>query len=316
MLSRIANSLFWLGRYLERTEHLARYTKVHYFSALDAPQKNNKEDLLNSILKNAGLNYLYFKDYPTINEQAVIFYVALDYKNPFSIASTINQARENARGARDAITTELWVAINQYYHTVNEYALTPFDPDDTFDLTQSMINHCNIIKGLIDNTLLHNDAWHLISLGIHIERAIQIMRIIITKTDDIANLEKTVINNSIANYHWSILLKSAESYDMCNRYYRATPSRSNVLEFLILNPQFPKSILFNLSKAFKHFEKVTAFKLNSEDKFMFNAGKLLYSFKYLTINEIQEKDVNTFMNNSLNTIYNIAADFERQYLLF
>lgn len=316
MLSRIANSLFWVGRYLERSEHLARYTKVHYFSALDAPQANNKEDLLISILKNAGLNYLYFKDNQTANEQAVLFYVALDLKNPYSIASTVNYARENTRGARDTITTELWEAINKYYHQVNEVALSPFEPDDTFDLTQNMISHCNIIKGLIDNTMMHNDAWHLISLGIHLERAIQIMRIIITKTDDIANLEKTVVNNSIANYHWSTLLKSAESYDMCNRHYKAIPSRSNVLDFLILNQSFPKSISYNLATAFEHLQKVTAFKKNEDSKFMFHAGKMLYSFKYLTIEEIEERDVNKFMNDSLNTIYNIAAEFERQYLMF
>lgn len=316
MLSRIANSLFWMGRYLERSEHLARYTKVHYFSALDAPQTQNKEELLLSILKNAGLNYLYYKDYDTINEQAVLFYVSLDLANPFSIASAINSARENARGARDSITTELWEAINKYYHEINDIALRPFEPDDTFDLTQNMINNCNIIKGLIDNTMLHTDAWNLICLGIHVERAIQIMRIIITKTDDIANLEQNALKTTISNYHWSTLLKSAESYDMCNRFYKATPSRDNALEFLILNKNFPKSIVFNISAAYEHLQKVTAFRFGQNEKFIFNAGKMLYSFKYLTIEEIKERDVNLFLNNSLNNLYSMAAEFEREYLSY
>ncbi len=314
MLSRIANSLFWMGRYIERSEHLARYTKVHYFSALDAPQMQNKEDLLTSILKNAGLNHLYHKDYATVNEQAVLFYVSLDITNPFSIATAVNSARQNARGARDSISTELWEAINKYYHEVNDIALSTFDPDDTFDLMQTMIKNCNIIRGLIDNTMLHTDAWNLISLGVHIERAIQIMRILITKTDDIENLEQNDLETTISNYHWSTLLKSAESYDMCNRCYKATPSRDNALDFLILNQSFPKSIAFNLNSAFEHLQKITAFEHGNNEKFLFNVGKLLYSFRYTTIEEIKVQDVNTFLKNSLETVYKIAREFEKQYL--
>lgn len=316
MLSRIANSLFWMGRYIERSEHLARYTKVHYFSALDAPQTQNKEDLLTSILKNAGLDHLYFKDYPTINEQAVLFYVSLDITNPFSIASAVNSARENARGARDSISSELWEAINKYYHEVNDYALNPFDTDDTFDMMQTMIQNCNVIRGLIDNTMLHTDAWNLIALGVHIERAIQILRILITKTDDLENVKQNELETTISNYHWSTLLKSAESYDMCNRFYKATPSQDNALEFLILNQSFPKSVSFNLNAAFEMFQKITAFKNEKSEKFLFDVGKLLFAFKYLTIEEIKEQKLDEFLNNSLNAVYTIAGQFEHEYLKF
>jgi uncharacterized alpha-E superfamily protein len=316
MLSRIANSLFWMGRYIERSEHLARYTKVHYFSALDAPQSQNKEALLTSILRNAGLDYLYFKDYPTINEQAVIFYVSLDLKNPYSLVSNVNYARENARGARDSITTELWEAINKYYHYVNDVAFQTFEPDMTYDLTQHIIDNCIIIKGLIDNTMVHNDAWHLISLGLHLERAVQILNIINSKINDIESIEKSDLNTSFRNYHWPILLKSAESFDMCNRFYKATPSRDNALEFLMLNQSFPKSISYNLEQAYNHLKEVIAFKNDKKDEFLFNVGKLLYTYKYLTIEEIREKDVSKFINQSLETIYKVAGDFEKDYLSY
>jgi uncharacterized alpha-E superfamily protein len=315
MLSRIANSLFWMGRYIERSEHLARYTKVHYFSALDAPQAQNKEALLTSILKNAGLDYLYFKDFPNVTEQTVIFYVALDLKNPYSIIANINFARENARGARDSITTELWEAINKYYHFANDIAFQSFEPEMTYDLMQKMIDHCSIIKGLIDNTMVHDDAWHLLCLGIHLERAIQISNIIRSKTDDIANVENSELNKSIQNYHWPILLKCAESFDMCNRYYKASPSKENALEFLILNQKFPKSISYCLTKAYEHLQQIVSFKKQDpKDKFIFNVGKLLYKFKYLTIEEILEKDINAFLTENINIIFKTAGDFEKEYL--
>lgn len=315
MLSRIANSLFWMGRYLERSEHLARYTKVHYFSALDAPQIRNKEALLTSILKNSGLDYLYFKDYPKINEQAVIFYIALDLKNPFSIVANINFARENARGARDSISTELWEAINKYYHYANDVAFQSFEPGMTYDLTQTMLDSCNIIKGLIDNTMMHDDAWHLMCIGLHIERAIQIISIIRTKINDITSLDNTDLNKSIQNYHWPILLKSAESFDMCNRHYKASPSRDNALEFLILNKKFPKSINYNLNQAFEHLQKLISLKHNDQkNKILFDIGKISNSLKFTTIEEILEKDVNKFLSETLTAIVKTAAQFEKEYL--
>ena len=118
MLSRIANSLFWMGRYIERAEHLSRYLKVHYFSALDAPHSQSKTALLESILNMSGLNEAYTKKHKKIHEQELVSFMTLDTANPFSIISNINYGRENARGARDSITTELWESINIYYHSV------------------------------------------------------------------------------------------------------------------------------------------------------------------------------------------------------
>ncbi|MDX2196895.1 MAG: alpha-E domain-containing protein [Cytophagales bacterium] len=312
MLARIANSLFWMARYLERSEHLARYAKVHQFSAIDAPEAQNKEDLLMSILKNAGMNYLYQKDIGNVNEMDVIYYVLLNLKNPYNIISSVSSARENARGARDSITTEVWEAINMYYHYINNIAQIPFDTDDTYEVTHHIFTHCAHIKGLIDNTLIHNDAWHLISMGLHLERATQICRIIITKTDDIANVPENELNESIQNYHWSTMLKCAESFDMCNRTYRATPSRSNALEFLLLNQKFPKSLTFNLDKAYNHMTKIAITK-KSKDDFIFEMGKLVYTFKFLKIEEIDE-NIHVYLNATLDKMYEIAYRFEKSYL--
>lgn len=316
MLSRIANSLFWMGRYLERTEHLARYAKVHYFSALDAPQTQNKEELLESILIYAGLDKLYYKDYDKLNELNVLFYVLLDVKNPFSIVNNINYARENARGARDTITSELWESINKLYHFTNEFAFKPFKSTHTFDFTSPVMESSAEIKGLIDNTMVHDHAWNLVSLGLHLERAIQIMRIISSKLDDINKIEGNEVSKAIENYQWPILLKSSESFDMCNRYYKATPSRTNSLEFLILNPQFPKSILFNVCKAYEHLETLIKVSKDDDNPFLFQAGKLMYKLKYTTFDDIKTNDPLVFINGVLDNLYKLGTDFEKEYLSF
>lgn len=315
MLSRIANSLFWLGRYIERSEHLARYTKVHYFSVLDAPKDQNKEELLMSILKYTGLEHLYFKDYAKIEEQPVLFYVLLDLKNPYSIVSAINYSRENARGCKDSITTELWEAINTYYHEINEEALEIFKPEHTFQFTQRMLDNTARIRGIADNTMIHDVSWDLLHLGFHIERAIQVMRIIITKTDDISKITKNSLDISVQNYYWSTLLKSAESFDMCNRMHKAMPSQENSLDFLILNDQFPKSILFNLERSFLLLKNLLSFRNDpTTEQLIFEAGKLLYSMKYQSIEEIMEQGVNKYLNAQLSSVYKLARQFENEYL--
>ncbi len=316
MLSRIANSLFWMGRYLERGEHLARYAKVHYFSALDAPQAQNKEELLSSILNNAGLDHLYFKDYDKISELNVLFYVLLDVKNPYSIINTINYARENARGARDSISTELWMAINQYYHFGKEIAYKPFISTNTYDFTNEVMEYSAQIKGLIDNTMVHNHAWNLVSLGIHIERTIQVLRIISTKLEDINNIKTSDVSKAIESYQWPILLKSAESFDMCNRIYKSTPTQNNTLEFLILNQEFPKSVMYNVSKSYKHLSKLMTVKNKSKNQILFDVGKLMYELKYTKIEDITKSNAINFVDDTLKVANTIVMEFEKEYLSY
>src|SRR5215217_2807651 len=103
MLSRIGNSLFWMGRYIERAEHVARYTKVHYVSSLDAPLALNKENTLESILDLMGQQADYYQKYGQLTDDDVLCFITIDDNNPSSIVSTVNLIRENARGTRDSI---------------------------------------------------------------------------------------------------------------------------------------------------------------------------------------------------------------------
>ncbi|MEL6276199.1 MAG: alpha-E domain-containing protein, partial [Bacteroidota bacterium] len=112
MLARIADSLYWTGRYIERSEHLARYLRVQYFSILDAPMLQSKEFTLQSILNMYGCEWE--TDKP-VRETDVLRLVGMDYETTLSLRSTIRSARENARSLRHVISTELWESINSFY---------------------------------------------------------------------------------------------------------------------------------------------------------------------------------------------------------
>src|SRR6478609_4773534 len=143
MLSRIANSLFWMGRYLERVEHVARFAKVQHLSSLDAPTSLNKERVLISMLEMAGLP----DNYCSLTDQEVLFHISLADSNSFSLLSQLNYARENARGARDTISSELWEAINTYSHKLQELSLKPFEPELFVEAVDIIIANSAIIKG-------------------------------------------------------------------------------------------------------------------------------------------------------------------------
>lgn len=315
MLSRVGNSLFWLGRYIERAEHFARFTRVQYLSALDAPMVQKKQFILESILDMIGYQFNHFDDDSKLSEEEVLHYVCLDENNTDSVIFSVNCARENARGVRDTISSELWESINKYYHTINDYPADEFRKEGPFDFSEIVYQNSSLVKGFIDNTHMHSIEWSLMSLGLHLERCIQITRIILAKLNDIDKIDKdSPALIPITNYQVSTLLKCTESFDMSRKHYKRPPMLRQGLEFLILNHQFPKSISFNLKKAHFYLENLGLADLISTDTPEFELGKLSNSFRYTTIEEIEEENAMKFLERNLSDFYKIGSEIESKYL--
>lgn len=312
MLSRIANNLFWMGRYLERIEHTARYTKVNYFSSMDAPISISKDLVLHSILKMNG-SKLPKKDF---NEQNVLQNIAFEKNNPASIINSVTFARENARGARDIISTELWESINKYYHFVLNYNQEAYRTTRLYDFTQNSIEQLTIIKGQMDATLVHNEVWSIIKLGIYLERAAQILRAIRTKWDDIQTLKGNEKENiSLLSHQLAALLRGLESFDMSRKHYRRAPNLSDSLEFLILNNKFPRSVTSCLRKVCEQITEISVSKTPSKNSAEFLANKKYAQLKHLSIEEILE-DVPGFISKTEQEIYLIGVKLVDEYFSF
>jgi uncharacterized alpha-E superfamily protein len=302
-----------MGRYLERAEHTARYTKVHYFSTLDAPLAQRKEHVLESILRMTGLLYEYKSKNGTLNDEEVVYYISLDESNLVSIKSSINSARENARGARGSISSELWESINKFYHYVNNHTKTDLKRTGIYNFSDKVLENCAVVNGYIDNSLIHNEIWAFIHLGIRIERASQITRILITKLGDIEKEENSTLEKAAENYQCITLLKSAEAFDMSRTYYQSSPNFRNTLEFLILNNEFPRAICYNITRISKFLGKINPTSGNEKDSLKFTINKISSYYQYLTIEEI-EKDISGFLYNTLGNINSIADQVSRKYL--
>ncbi len=311
MLSRIANSLLWMGRYIERAQHTARYVHVHCFTALDAPILSRKDFVLNSISTMTGLSYEYSSSELDLKDEELIYRITLDESNPVSIKSAVFRARENARGARDILSSELWESINKFYHNVNNYSDRLLNEEAILSFTEMVVDNCAIVNGYIDNSLLHDDTWSLIQLGIHTEAAGQITRVLISKITDIQNAKKDKLGKAIETYQCITMLKSVEAFDMSRIYYKVVPNLKDSLEFLILNKDFPRSLIFNLQEINRCLNKIRIIKGEVKGSPEFFAGKLNATFSFLTIEEI-EKDILSFLEKTLDDLYKLGALIEKR----
>lgn len=305
MLSRIANSLLWMGRYLERAEHTARYLHTHYFSALDAPTLSRKDFILNSVSSMTGLKYE-FPEENALKDSELIYMITLDESNPVSIMYSICKARENARGARDILSSELWESVNKFYHQVMEFQDMVLTEETILSFTEMVVDNCAIVNGYIHKSLIHDNTFYMIKLGMHIEAAGQISRILISKVEDIQNAEDLNLGKTIEDYQCVTLLKSVEAFDMSRQYYRAVPNLRDSLEFLLLNGDFPRSVSYNLAEVKKCLSKIKLDELEVNEGSEFFAGKLHANFAFLTIDEIQG-DIKKFLEKTLNDIYKLGS---------
>lgn len=297
-----------MARYVERAEHMARFINVNYFSSLDAPVTISKSFILAAIQRMNG--QLVDKQ----SEEEILYQITFDRKNPNSIINSVTFARENARSSRDIISTELWEAINKYYHFVISYNVEAFKKTHLFDFLQHVNSMNMVIKGRIDSTLIHNNVWDIIKVGLHIERAIQVIRALQTKFEDIKELDSKDRSIAVNSHQLATLLRGLESFDMSRKHYKKAPTIENSVEFLFLNPDFPRSYLYCLQRIHLHLNRISTAKFASPDSAEYLTSKYLSKLQYTEVDEILE-EFEVKLNHYLGLTFELAKKIESQYLI-
>ena len=255
MLARVAESLYWMGRYVERSEHCSRFLNVQYFSTLEAPMLHSKDFTLRSIL------FMFSAEVDNDSEveaQEVWQKVIFDFANPNSLIQLAYKARENARSIKNTISTELWEAINKWYLYNKSIDRIQFSSADVFDYTSENIKLLALIKSSAETTLLHNDVWRFFYLGVGLERALQVLRITQSKISDSTILSDNGTNIPLQQYQYSILLRSLECFDIYNSYYRgAIITRKSIYDLILNNKLFHRSVISTADKIQKQIERIS-----------------------------------------------------------
>lgn len=245
MLSRVANNIYWMARYLERAENTARLINVNSHLLLDLPArvKLGWEPIVDIL----SFRDLFYKNYENADENSVIKFMLTDLDNPGSIISSLSAARENARTVKEILPQEAWEQINEIYLFVTENESQAFVRRSRYDYLKRIIKANQAITGLLTGTMTHDDGYCFLRVGRNLERAEMSTRIIDVRS---ASLLPDVDEDSQAfgNIQWMSVLKSMSAYQMYRREVRVRINREDVLEFLLLEARFPRSLLHTIEQ--------------------------------------------------------------------
>jgi len=230
VLSRIAESLFWIGRYIERSDGTARILDVHLQLLLEDPWI--EENLAcRSLLSVMGTEV---DDHAEVTRADVLALLAVDRNQPASIAYSLAAARENARRAREVVSTELWEVLNTTRARMPRKVAT----DKVHEFFGWVRERAALAVGIIESSTSRDEAWSFFTLGRSIERADMTARLLATRS-----------LTEASGPSWTTILRSVGAYEAYLRTYRGVPSARNAAEFLLLDRLFPRSILFSVTRA-------------------------------------------------------------------
>jgi len=258
LLSRVAESLFWLGRHIERAENTARLLDVTYHGRLE-PQNEQELGALNTweaLVATLGLTNSYRSLYDRANEQGVVEFLTVSRQNSSSIVSSVEAARDSARGVRDYLSSETFVAINRLYHSTSQRNLTLIMADGVYDYCDTVRQGAQTFHGTAESTSLHDEGWYWLRSGVFLERADMTSRIVDSKYHLLmTSLDE--IGGPIDRFQWAAVLRGVSGYEAFLRAQSGGIDGPEVVSFLVLAEDFPRSLLASVTDLQQALELAT-----------------------------------------------------------
>ena len=264
LLSRVADSVYWMARYIERAENVARFIGVNLNLQIDLPLAPSQQ--WQPLIDTSGDSEMFKERYGVATQVRVIEWLAYHSENPNSIASCLRYARENARSVRETISSEMWAQVNSMYLQIQTQRSLP-EPERMLDAFREIRMGCHLFEGVTDATMSHNEAWHFMRLGRTLERADKTSRILDVKYFMLLPSVRDV-GTPYDDIHWTAVLKSVSGFEMYRKKYgRIAPS--DVVDFLVMDNEFPRAVRFCIKSASESLQSVTgtpigAFRYRSE----------------------------------------------------
>ncbi len=316
MLSRVANSLFWMSRYIERAENVARLVDVNLQLLLDL--KNLDEARLSEhwlpIIQSTGDEEAFFKLYSWATGQAVTEFLVFHPENSNSIVVSIADARENARMVRDQITSEFWEELNRLYLFVRSRQARDLWASSPLDFFQEVKSASLKLQGMADATLMRNEGWLFMQLGKYIERADKTSRILDVRYQTLPErgVPKSIGQEEVLE--WSAILNSCSAWDAYKSIHGAEVHPRLVAEFLLLSEAFPRSLevcVAQFNQALRKISGVAEGRISNEAERL--AGRLLAEVQFCTIDEVFERGLHQYLDDLQIKLNNIGAAIFNAY---
>lgn len=307
MLSRVADSLYWINRYLERAENISRFVEVSEAMALDCPPGSAEPWL--PLVDATGDRRSFDQSYPAGTPKDVIRFLLLDRDNPNSIISCIAAARENARQIRDVITSEMWEQMNDLHWSLQEGEAIWLEPVQ--EQLRSIRRGCQIIYGITDSTLSRDLSWLFSQLGRLIERADKTSRILDVKYYLLLPTPEEV-GGVLDELQWITLLRTAGAYQMYRQSVQQAITPASVARFLLLDPIFPRSVRFCLQGINDTLQQIQQQPVQGPpDDLDCLRGQLLARWSYVRIDNLIDSGLHEAIDHlqqDLNSLHNLIQD--------
>jgi uncharacterized alpha-E superfamily protein len=301
MLSRVADSLYWMSRYFERADHCARVLEANYNLMLN-PSKFSTEERWNRIMASLGIAV----GAEGIDPQLAMLKLTSDPDDESSITSCIAESRENAGQVREEISSEMWEHLNRLYHQVTQGNVRFETDSDPLRLVAAVREGSYQFHGVTDATMNHGEGWHFIQLGKFMERSCALPVLLDAyfsaagKADDL---------------DWIGLLASCAAFESYCKVYTADLKPDSMAEFLLLNPEFPYSIRYSVERMSAAIAAISQTSLTrATDRIERIAGRLRASVAYVQIAEIMSGGLHRYLESIIQQCNNLHASVHVVYI--
>jgi uncharacterized alpha-E superfamily protein len=308
MLSRVAENLYWVSRYVERAENVARIIDVNFNMMLDSTPElitEQWEPLILSSGDEEEFEQKYGKNY---TQQNVVFFMTFDETNPSSIWSSIKSARFNARMLRPVISPEMWEELNDIFHYLEEVRISEPNEEQLKFLYEKIVRFSHQFVGLTDRTILRDEGWRFIKTGRLLERADKTSRILDVKY---FILLPTVnyVNTPIDDMQWAALLKSASAFEPYRRKHNRI-DYDKIINFLVLDKSFPRSIRFCIDHALDMVKEIDSDRPSETLRKLFELSKELEN---KTVHEIKFYGLHEYLDLIQQKLNEIGSAIYKDY---
>ena len=321
MLSRTADHLFWMARYMERAENTARMLDVNYQMSMLPQSAVEAEQGWRALLGISELTDSFNEHYLSVDARNVMEFMVRDAGNPSSIVSCVTAARENARAVRGALTTEVWETQNQTWLEFSRLlAGSDFhrDPSTLFEWVKF---RSHLSRGVTLGTMLQDEALHFLRIGTFLERADNTARLLDVKFQSLIGDYFGAAGNGagaghesqeVDFYHWSAVLRSVSGFEVYRKVYRNVIRPDKVAELLILRPDMPRSLAACVNGVVLNLDQV-ANAQSSET--LRRAGRLRSDLQYGRIDEILATGLHAYLTQFLDRVGDLGVGISRDFLV-
>lgn len=311
MLSRTADNLYWLARYVERAETAARLLEVGARIAL-LPSVQGFRNEWESLLRASGTSMGFQRKYGEPVQRNLESWMFFDRDNPSSVASCLTGARENGRIVRTALTTQMWDVLNSAFQELRVLDRTPRSEVSLSRLTEWTMRQTALLRGSMEATHLRNDGYDFLNLGFYIERADNTARLLDVKYYVLLpSLE--FVGSGLDNYQWTTLLRAMSAHRAFHWAYGGEVTAAKISHFLILNPQMPRSLVTCVEGANIHLDRLARGYRRSTTA-QERARSMLAGLAELRTEDIFDEGLHEFLTRFIRETAGLGAAVHESYL--